>query len=144
MTCLFVVQVKSKLRGHSKRITGLAFSNVLNVLVSSGADAQVIFWTFKFDHIWKLHIFYLHIFLIFSILVVCLEHGWMGEAKEQIFADTIRSPIQHTRHSGSVPPRPNALSCCARNSDCNLWNYKARTSEAGKLPPPCLQFTLAM
>ncbi|KAG6491169.1 hypothetical protein ZIOFF_052502 [Zingiber officinale] len=35
-----VDEVKSKLRGHSKRITGLAFSNVLNVLVSSGADAQ--------------------------------------------------------------------------------------------------------
>ena len=27
--------------GHSKRIAGLAFSNVLNNLVSSGADAQV-------------------------------------------------------------------------------------------------------
>lgn len=37
-----LMQVKSKLRGHSKRITGLAFSFVLNVLVSSGADAQVI------------------------------------------------------------------------------------------------------
>lgn len=36
------IQVKSKLRGHSKRITGLAFSNSLNVLVSSGADTQVI------------------------------------------------------------------------------------------------------
>lgn len=35
------LQVKSKLKGHSKRITGLAFSHVLNVLVSSGADAQV-------------------------------------------------------------------------------------------------------
>ncbi len=30
------------LRGHQKRITGLAFSNALNVLVSSGADAQVL------------------------------------------------------------------------------------------------------
>ena len=39
--CL-LVQVKSKLKGHSKRITGLAFSNVLNVLISSGADAQVL------------------------------------------------------------------------------------------------------
>ena len=39
----FLMQVKSKLKGHSKRITGLAFSHVLNVLVSSGADAQVIF-----------------------------------------------------------------------------------------------------
>lgn len=37
-----VDEVKSKLKGHSKRITGLAFSNVLNVLVSSGADAQVL------------------------------------------------------------------------------------------------------
>jgi WD40 repeat protein len=35
------LQVKSKLKGHQKRITGLAFSNSLNVLVSSGADAQV-------------------------------------------------------------------------------------------------------
>ena len=32
-------EVKSKLKGHQKRITGLAFSHVLNVLVSSGADA---------------------------------------------------------------------------------------------------------
>ena len=50
--CL-LVQVKSKLKGHSKRITGLAFSNVLNVLVSSGADAQVrtIFFCF-FEYQW--------------------------------------------------------------------------------------------
>lgn len=33
--------MKTKLKGHHKRITGLAFSNVLNVLVSSGADSQV-------------------------------------------------------------------------------------------------------
>ncbi|KAK4771781.1 hypothetical protein SAY86_013556 [Trapa natans] len=39
-----VDEVKSKLKGHSKRITGLAFSNVLNVLVSSGADAQICVW----------------------------------------------------------------------------------------------------
>lgn len=38
---ILFVQVKSKLKGHQKRITGLAFSNSLNVLVSSGADAQV-------------------------------------------------------------------------------------------------------
>ncbi|VAI07633.1 unnamed protein product [Triticum turgidum subsp. durum] len=34
------IEVKSKLRGHSKKITGLAFSNVLNVLVSSGWERQ--------------------------------------------------------------------------------------------------------
>eukprot|EP00850_Spirogloea_muscicola_P001880 SM000007S20840 [mRNA] locus=s7:486412:491929:+ [translate_table: standard] len=37
-------EVKSKLKGHQKRITGLAFSNALNVLVSSGADAQLYVW----------------------------------------------------------------------------------------------------
>ncbi|MBA0598553.1 hypothetical protein Gorai_008310, partial [Gossypium raimondii] len=36
--------VKSKLKGHSKRITGLAFSHVLSVLVSSGADSQLCVW----------------------------------------------------------------------------------------------------
>eukprot|EP00249_Psilotum_nudum_P021400 c28094_g1_i2 orf=495-3920(+) len=39
-----VDEVKSKLKGHQKRITGLAFSNTLNVLVSSGADAQLCTW----------------------------------------------------------------------------------------------------
>ena len=35
------LQVKTKLKGHQNRITGLAFSQSLNILVSSGADAQV-------------------------------------------------------------------------------------------------------
>lgn len=39
---LYFSQVKIKLKGHQKRITGLAFSHSLNVLVSSGADSQVI------------------------------------------------------------------------------------------------------
>ncbi|KAJ0488149.1 putative transcription factor WD40-like family [Helianthus annuus] len=38
-------EVKTKLKGHGKRITGLAFSNVLNVLVSSGADSQLCVWS---------------------------------------------------------------------------------------------------
>ncbi|XP_039019288.1 topless-related protein 1-like [Hibiscus syriacus] len=37
-------EVKSKLKGHSKKVTGLAFSHLLNILVSSGADAQIIVW----------------------------------------------------------------------------------------------------
>ncbi|KAF7837781.1 topless-related protein 2 [Senna tora] len=40
-----VDEVKSKLKGHQKRITGLAFSTSLNILVSSGADAQICFWS---------------------------------------------------------------------------------------------------
>ncbi|KAK1277243.1 Topless-related protein 2 [Acorus gramineus] len=39
-----VDEVKTKLKGHQKRITGLAFSNNLNILVSSGADAQLCIW----------------------------------------------------------------------------------------------------
>ncbi|GLU01279.1 hypothetical protein SLE2022_185910 [Rubroshorea leprosula] len=45
--CIYNVRVdgvKNKLSGHSKRITGLAFSQLLNTLVSSGADAQIIVW----------------------------------------------------------------------------------------------------
>ncbi|CAL0308549.1 unnamed protein product [Lupinus luteus] len=40
-----VDEVKSKLRGHQKRISGLAFSTNLNILVSSGADAQLCVWS---------------------------------------------------------------------------------------------------
>lgn len=37
-------EVTTKLKGHSKRITGLAFSHLLNILVSSGADSQLSVW----------------------------------------------------------------------------------------------------
>ncbi|KAF6158223.1 hypothetical protein GIB67_015017 [Kingdonia uniflora] len=40
-----VDEVRSKLKGHQKRVTGLAFSHTLNVLVSSGADAQLCVWS---------------------------------------------------------------------------------------------------
>ncbi|XP_031402100.1 topless-related protein 3-like [Punica granatum] len=40
-----VDEVKSKLKGHQKRITGLAFSTNLYILVSSGADAQICVWS---------------------------------------------------------------------------------------------------
>ncbi|CAN6468614.1 unnamed protein product [Victoria cruziana] len=39
-----VDEIKTKMKGHQKRVTGLAFSNSLNVLVSSGADAQLCVW----------------------------------------------------------------------------------------------------
>ncbi|KAI3770509.1 hypothetical protein L6452_01645 [Arctium lappa] len=37
--------VKSKLRGHQKRISGLAFSTHLKILVSSAADAHICIWS---------------------------------------------------------------------------------------------------
>nr|XP_043627620.1 protein TOPLESS-RELATED PROTEIN 2-like isoform X2 [Erigeron canadensis] len=39
-----VDEVKMKLKGHQKPITGLAFSQTLNSLVSAGADAQLCIW----------------------------------------------------------------------------------------------------
>ncbi|KAJ0979856.1 hypothetical protein J5N97_015330 [Dioscorea zingiberensis] len=41
---VWVDEVKTKLNGHQKHITGLAFSNNHNILVSSGADAQLCIW----------------------------------------------------------------------------------------------------
>ncbi|KAG8369134.1 hypothetical protein BUALT_Bualt15G0119600 [Buddleja alternifolia] len=40
-----VDEAKSKLKGHQKCITGLAFSTNLNILVSCGADAQLCVWS---------------------------------------------------------------------------------------------------
>jgi len=40
-----VDEMKSKLKGHQKRITGLTFSTCLNILVSSGGDAQLCVWS---------------------------------------------------------------------------------------------------
>ncbi|KAF4388353.1 hypothetical protein G4B88_013190 [Cannabis sativa] len=37
--------VVEKLRGHSRKVTGLAFSFNLNTLISSGADSQIIAWS---------------------------------------------------------------------------------------------------
>ncbi|KAG6409470.1 hypothetical protein SASPL_127510 [Salvia splendens] len=34
----------SKLKGHSKRISGLAFSTNLNVLISCGVDTEIVLW----------------------------------------------------------------------------------------------------
>ncbi|ESW10946.1 hypothetical protein PHAVU_009G252100 [Phaseolus vulgaris] len=45
-----VNEVKSILKGHHKYITGLAFSAQLNTLVSSGADAQLSFWSMNSWH----------------------------------------------------------------------------------------------
>ncbi|KAE8685551.1 Topless-related protein 2 [Hibiscus syriacus] len=51
-----VDEVKTKLTGHQKRISGLAFSTSLNILVSSGVVAQLFFWnTDNWEQINQLH-----------------------------------------------------------------------------------------
>ncbi|KAK6237006.1 hypothetical protein SCA6_012343 [Theobroma cacao] len=41
---MLTFKIKSRLKGHSGKVTGLAFSKTMNVLVSSGADAQIFTW----------------------------------------------------------------------------------------------------
>ncbi|WVZ96517.1 hypothetical protein U9M48_042147 [Paspalum notatum var. saurae] len=48
--CTRTEEVKMVLRGHRKKITGLAFSVSMNVLVSSGDDAQLCVWQM---HSWE-------------------------------------------------------------------------------------------
>ncbi|XP_004292971.1 PREDICTED: topless-related protein 1-like [Fragaria vesca subsp. vesca] len=38
-------EVRIKLKGHSKTVTGLAFSQLLKTLISSGADCQIVVWS---------------------------------------------------------------------------------------------------
>ncbi|KAL4565123.1 hypothetical protein LXL04_029208 [Taraxacum kok-saghyz] len=47
-------EVKIELKGHQKQITGLAFSEKLFILVSSGADAQASFNFFVFICVWDI------------------------------------------------------------------------------------------
>ncbi|KAK6148980.1 hypothetical protein DH2020_016505 [Rehmannia glutinosa] len=42
---IYNVRLDEQAQGHQKRVTGLAFSNVLDLLVSSGADAQICVWS---------------------------------------------------------------------------------------------------
>ncbi|PRQ60545.1 putative transcription factor WD40-like family [Rosa chinensis] len=42
---MMTFKVETKLKGHRNRITGLAFSQTLNILVCSGADAQLCVWS---------------------------------------------------------------------------------------------------
>ncbi|KAK0571743.1 hypothetical protein LWI29_020851 [Acer saccharum] len=42
--CPYTKKTRAKLKGHQNRITRLAFSHSLNVLVSSGADAKLCVW----------------------------------------------------------------------------------------------------
>ncbi|KAL5565954.1 hypothetical protein UlMin_029118 [Ulmus minor] len=79
-----VDEVKSKLKGHLKRITGLAFSTNLNILVSSGADAQLCVWSID---TWEKR----------KSIAIQLPAGKapVGETRLQFHADQIRLLVAH-------------------------------------------------
>ncbi|PON89542.1 Topless-related protein [Trema orientale] len=79
-----VDEVKSKLKGHQKRISGLAFSTVLNILVSSGADAQLCVWSID---TWEKR----------KSIAIQLPAGKapVGETRVQFHSDQIRLLVVH-------------------------------------------------
>eukprot|EP00262_Sarcandra_glabra_P021300 TRINITY_DN8927_c0_g3_i1.p1 TRINITY_DN8927_c0_g3~~TRINITY_DN8927_c0_g3_i1.p1 ORF type:complete len:326 (+),score=57.27 TRINITY_DN8927_c0_g3_i1:129-980(+) len=79
-----VDEVKTKLKGHQKRITGLAFSNNLNILVSSGADAQLCIWN---TDTWEKR----------KSVVIQLPPGKapVGDTRVQFHTDQIRFLVSH-------------------------------------------------
>ncbi|CAH9087442.1 unnamed protein product [Cuscuta europaea] len=79
-----VDEVKSKLKGHQKRITGLAFSTNLNILVSSGADAQLCVWSID---TWEKR----------KSVPIQLPAGKapMGDTRVQFHADQVRLLVAH-------------------------------------------------
>ncbi|KAK9992190.1 hypothetical protein SO802_027175 [Lithocarpus litseifolius] len=79
-----VDEVKTKLKGHQKRITGLAFSSNLNVLVSTGADAQICFWN---TESWEKR----------KSITIQLPAGRMpvGDTRVQFHSDQVRMLVCH-------------------------------------------------
>ncbi|KAH9683637.1 Topless-related protein 2 [Citrus sinensis] len=79
-----VDEVKTKLKGHQKHITGLAFSTNLNILVSSGSDAQLIFWN---TDTWEKR----------KSIAIQLPAGKLpvGETRVQFHSDQVRLLVNH-------------------------------------------------
>ncbi|KAL2514904.1 Topless-related protein 3 [Forsythia ovata] len=79
-----VDEVKSKLKGHQKRISGLAFSTNLNILVSSGADAQLCIWNID---TWEKR----------KLVPIQLPAGKapVGDTRVQFHSDQVRLLVSH-------------------------------------------------
>lgn len=77
----FCLQVKVSFKAHQARVTGLAFSTVLGVLVSSGSDGQVrsYAWFVNYLKIYSLFSCSLFIHVCFRIADLCLEQGCLGK-----------------------------------------------------------------
>ncbi|MBA0693730.1 hypothetical protein Goari_004081, partial [Gossypium aridum] len=98
-----VDEVKTKLKGHQKRITGLAFSHTLNVLVSSGADSQLKFRVIGVDRVnlvkGRRESLGRNDSLEFMLLCVWSTDGWEKQASKflQIPNGRAASPHAETR-----------------------------------------------
>ncbi|KAG5555948.1 hypothetical protein RHGRI_006557 [Rhododendron griersonianum] len=77
-------ELLTELKGHKKRITGLAFSTELNILVSSGADAQLCIWSVDTGELLK---------SVPIQLPACKV--WKGDTRVQFHSDQIHLLVSH-------------------------------------------------
>lgn len=91
-----ILQVKTKLKGHQKPITGLAFSKTLNVLVSSGADAQASGREYN-NFMPSCH----KVICITNSMFLCLDHSY---ASGTLRAGKREWPGQYKRRLVTRPP----------------------------------------
>lgn len=114
-----VDEVKSKLKGHQKRVTGLAFSHALNVLVSSGADAQLCVWgTDGWERLRnkflqlpagrsppqaetrvQFHQDQIHFLVVHETQIAIYEANKLECLKQWIPAESLSAPISHATYS---------------------------------------------
>ncbi|KAG5555925.1 hypothetical protein RHGRI_006541 [Rhododendron griersonianum] len=95
-------KAKSELKGHEKRITGLAFSTNLNILVSSATNAQVLapfsFPNFPFDNMyWQICIWRIDTWEHLKSVSIQLPAGKAcnGDTRVQFHSDQIRLLVSH-------------------------------------------------
>eukprot|EP01018_Ginkgo_biloba_P025287 Gb_39002 [translate_table: standard] len=113
-----VDEVKTKLKGHQKRITGLAFSNLQNILVSSGADAQLCAWTtdtwekrqskfiqmpagkpFVGETQVQFHSDQLHLLVVHETQLAIYDASKLERLHQWIPSDVLSVPITHATYS---------------------------------------------
>ncbi|KAK1401734.1 hypothetical protein POM88_001339 [Heracleum sosnowskyi] len=77
-------EVKSILKGHQKRVTSLAFSTKLNILISSGADTHICIWSID---TWEKR----------KSIPLQLPTGHLptGDARVQFHSDQVRFLVSH-------------------------------------------------
>lgn len=134
------LQVKSKLKGHQKRITGLAFSTNLNILVSSGADSQVSLTPLNpLNHVQFFHpriswIVLLECWILFlaSCLDMPVEYWFVGEEEVGSDPNTKRKSAKR-RHTSAIPCRSDPPSSCPRDAVGHIRCLKDGSNPTGEL-----------
>ncbi|XP_027366106.1 topless-related protein 3-like isoform X6 [Abrus precatorius] len=133
-----VDEVKSKLKGHQNRITGLAFSTNLNILVSSGADAQLCVWSIDTwekrksipiqlpagkspvgDARVQFHTDQLRLLVVHETQLAIYDASKMERIRQWVPQDVLPAPISYAAYSC------NSQLICATFCDANIGVFDA-------------------